>query len=118
MSRAHEPGESIDAREAIELVGADEVWLLDVRETFEWAEGHAPRAHHIPMGELGLRQDELPDDGMPIAVICHVGGRSRVVTDALVRADYAAIDVAGGMVAWRASGGESVVDGVDEDTAV
>jgi rhodanese-related sulfurtransferase len=113
MPSVHEPGESIDAREAISLVAAGEVWLLDVREPFEWSDGHVPEAHHIPMGDLGLRQDELPDDGTPIAVICHVGGRSRMVTDSLVRADYAAIDVAGGMVAWQASGGNVVTGEVD-----
>jgi hypothetical protein len=34
-----------------------------------------------------------------------------MVTDALVGADYAAVDVAGGMVAWQASGGEVVAGG-------
>lgn len=103
-------GESIAAGEAIPLVAAGTLWLLDVREGFEWASGHAPEAHHIPMGELGLRQHELPED-TTIAVICHSGHRSRMVTDALVGADYAAVDVTGGMVAWQASGGEVVAGG-------
>ena len=98
-------GESIEVHEAIALADAGEVWLLDVREPFEWISGHAPVAHHIPMGDLGLRQDELPDDGTVIAVICHLGSRSRRVTDALVQADYRVVDVAGGMVAWQAAGG-------------
>jgi rhodanese-related sulfurtransferase len=103
----HEPGESVTAGEAISLVASGDLWLLDVREDFEWSSGHAPGAHHIPLGELGLRQGELPDD-VTIAVICHVGQRSRMVTNALVDADYAAVDVAGGMVAWQASGGDVV----------
>jgi len=104
-------GASVPAAEAVRLVASGDVWLLDVREGFEWAAGHAPAAHHIPVGELGLRQGELPDDGM-IAVICHVGARSRMVTDALVDADYRAVDVSGGMDAWQASGG-AVVIGTD-----
>lgn len=103
----HEPGESVTAGEAIALVASGELWLLDVREDFEWSSGHAPMAHHIPLGELGPRQGELPDD-TTIAVICHVGQRSRMVTDALVEAEYAAVDIAGGMVAWQASGGDVV----------
>ena len=103
----HEPGESVTAGEAISLVASGDLWLLDVREDFEWSSGHAPGAHHIPLGELGLRQGELPDD-VTIAVICHVGQRSRMVTNALVDADYAAVDVAGGMVAWQACGGDVV----------
>jgi rhodanese-related sulfurtransferase len=107
-------GVSIPAAEAVSLVESGDVWLLDVREDFEWNEVHAPSAHHIPVGDLGRRQHELPDNGM-IAVICHVGGRSRMVTDALVAADYRAVDVSGGMVAWQASGGEVLVGGEAED---
>ena len=104
----HEPGQSIPAGEAVPLVESGALWLLDVREAYEWNTGHAPAAHHIPLGELGLRQHELPED-VTIAVICHLGQRSRMVTDALVGAQYDAVDVAGGMVAWQASGGMVVV---------
>ena len=103
------PGASVAAGEAVSLVAAGELWLLDVREGYEWDAGHAPGAHHIPLGELGMRQGELPDDAT-IAVICHVGYRSRMVADALVEADYRAVDVAGGMIAWQASGGDVVLD--------
>ncbi|MHA7986570.1 rhodanese-like domain-containing protein [Rathayibacter sp. CAU 1779] len=106
-----EPGASIPAGDAIALTESESVWLLDVREHHEWNAGHAPGAHHIPIGELGLRQDELPDDGTVIAVMCHLGYRSRQVTDALVRADYPAVDIDGGLVAWQASGGDVVMDG-------
>ncbi len=97
-------GQSVPAHEVIPLVERGEAWLLDVRERVEWDAGHAPQAHHIPVGELALRQAELPDDRR-IAVICHSGHRSRMVTDALVQADYDAVDVAGGMIAWQAAGG-------------
>lgn len=100
-------GDSIEAGEAVPLVASGELWLLDVREAYEWASGHTSAAHLIPMRELGVRQGELPEDGT-IAVICHSGHRSRMVTDALVAADYAAVDVAGGMLAWQAAGGEIV----------
>nr|WP_233563719.1 rhodanese-like domain-containing protein [Cryobacterium tepidiphilum] len=95
---------SIAAPDAIAAVESGTGWLLDVREDVEWQAGHAPGAHHIPMGEIGRRQDELPA-GETILVICHVGGRSRVVTDALLAADYPAANVEGGMDAWQAAGG-------------
>ncbi|MGO4691028.1 rhodanese-like domain-containing protein [Glaciibacter sp. 2TAF33] len=97
----------IDAAEAIVLVSAGNAWLLDVREDHEWQAGHAPGAHHLPMGELGQRQDELPA-GQTILVICHSGARSRAVTDALRAAEYPALNVEGGMVAWNSAGGEVV----------
>ncbi|GAA4147273.1 rhodanese-like domain-containing protein [Leifsonia shinshuensis] len=104
MSGPYLSEDEVSAARARELVEAGAAWLLDVREAFEWESGHAPDAHHIPMGELGERQHELPED-QQILVICAVGGRSHRVTDALLQADYPAANVAGGMLAWQAAGG-------------
>jgi rhodanese-related sulfurtransferase len=89
-----------------ELLGAGAA-LLDVREPYEWEAGHAPDAHHLPMGQLGL--DNLPA-GRPLLVVCHLGGRSAQVTDALVRAGVDAANVDGGMEAWRRAGLPVVTD--------
>ncbi|PPI11599.1 hypothetical protein C5D04_12860 [Rathayibacter sp. AY1D2] len=99
----------VTAGDAVGLVARDEVWLLDVREPHEWAAGHAPAAHHIPMGEIGARQDELPAD-TAILVVCHSGVRSAMVTQALEGAGYEVTNVDAGMTAWAAAGGD-VVDG-------
>lgn len=98
---------AVDAPEAIRRVHAGEAWLLDVREDDEWRAGHAGAAHHIPMYEIAHRQDELPADE-PILVICHLGQRSRLVTDALRRAGYPAANVEGGMDAWLAADGDVI----------
>lgn len=95
--------DEVSAARAQELVAAGRAWLLDVREPFEWEEVRSPDAHLIPLSQLQDRQDELPDD-QQILVICHSGGRSRMVTDALLRADFPAANVAGGMIAWESSG--------------
>src|SRR5258707_4306171 len=75
-------------------------WLLDVREDEEWAAGYAPGARHIPLGELGARSDELPQDGA-VYVICRSGHRSARAAQALANAGWDAINVAGGMQDWR-----------------
>jgi len=95
--------DEVSAVRAREIVEAGDGWLLDVREGYEWEAGHAPDAHHIPLYELESRQHELPED-QQILVICHSGGRSRMVTDALLRADFPAANVAGGMIAWESTG--------------
>lgn len=80
--------------------------LVDVREQWEWDAGHAPTAIFIPMSELGNRLDELP--GGEILVICHSGARSGRVVEALRPRGYDAVNVAGGMLAWQAAGGDVV----------
>ncbi len=97
----------IGAAEAARLLGTGEAVLLDVREPFEWAQGHAPQATHIPMGELTV--DALPP-GSPLLVVCHLGGRSMQAVVALRRHGIEAVSVAGGMEAWRTAGLPVVTD--------
>src|SRR6202042_671193 len=40
-----------------------DAFLVDVREPDEWTAGHAPGAMHIPLGQLGARYTEIPQDG-------------------------------------------------------
>ncbi|HEX3925927.1 MAG TPA: rhodanese-like domain-containing protein [Streptosporangiaceae bacterium] len=81
----------------------DGAWLLDVRENDEWAAGYAPGARHIPLGELGARTAEIPQD-QTIYVICRSGMRSGRAAHALAGAGWQAINVAGGMQDWAAAG--------------
>ncbi len=105
-----QPGESagrdrtpqVSARAARSLLDSGAV-LLDVREPGEWAEGHAPAALLIPMGEVQARRAELPEDRQ-IVVVCRSGGRSAAITDMLRAAGYQAVNLTGGMCAWTAAG--------------
>jgi rhodanese-related sulfurtransferase len=81
----------------------DGAWLLDVRERDEWVAGHAPGARHIPLGELGARVAEIPQD-QDIYVICRSGIRSGRAAQALAGAGWTAINVAGGMQDWAVAG--------------
>ncbi|MGX7677656.1 rhodanese-like domain-containing protein [Jatrophihabitans sp. DSM 45814] len=106
-SSSDQPTE-ISARAAAELTstpgeGSPRNLLLDVREADEWAAGHAPQAVHIPMSELNSRSSEIPTD-QTIICVCHVGGRSAVVADALNRAGWTALNLTGGMNAWEDAG--------------
>ena len=89
--------------------------LIDVREGYEWEAGHAADAVHLPMGKLS--RQALPA-GRPLLVVCHVGGRSAVATDALVRAGVDAANVAGGMDAWQRAGLAVVTDAGDPGRVV
>ena len=91
--------------------------MLDVRESDEWAAGHAPGATHLPMSELTGRMDELPDTD-PLYVVCRSGGRSARVVAYLAGQGYPAVNVEGGMQAWARQGREIVADGGGEPKIV
>lgn len=88
-------------------VGPD-AYLLDVREPDEWAAGHAPDAHHIPMMEIPGRVAEVPAD-RDVVVICRVGGRSGQVVSYLHQLGRTNVrNLDGGMQDWAATGRELV----------
>jgi rhodanese-related sulfurtransferase len=87
----------------------DDAWLLDVREDDEWAAGHAPDAVHIPLGQLGARTAEIPQDEI-VYVICRSGARSGRATEALAGAGWQAVNVGGGMQGWAAAGRPMITD--------
>ncbi len=77
--------------------------VVDVRERYEFDDGHVPGAVHIPLSIIPLRMDELMKEE-PVWVICESGNRSFQAADYLTRHGYPAINVEGGTSAWRASG--------------
>ncbi|MFJ3798790.1 rhodanese-like domain-containing protein [Streptomyces sp. NPDC090088] len=79
--------------------------LLDVREAGEWAAGHAPQAVHAPLSALAAGAPLPPAAGdRPLVVICRSGVRSREAAALLTARGLDAVDIVGGMTAWRAAG--------------
>lgn len=93
-----------------------DAFLLDVREPFEWAAGHAPHAVHIPLGELQSRVREVPA-GKDVYVVCRSGGRSAQATAYLNAEGWTAANVDGGMQDW-ATAGRPVVSETDDPPAI
>ena len=90
-------------------VGPD-AYLLDVRESDEWAGGHAPGAHHLPMMEVPARMSEVPSDA-DVVVVCRSGGRSGQVVSYLIGNGWDNVrNLDGGMRSWAAAGRELVSD--------
>ncbi len=88
-----------------------ELVVIDVREPFEWDEGHIEGAVHLPMGEAVRRMGEVPA-GRPKAALCAGGLRSSTVISALNReglTDW--YNVIGGMTAWQKEGYPTVKSG-------
>ena len=77
--------------------------LIDVREPFEHASANIAGATLIPMGEVMSQLDALPTD-RTVVVQCQSGGRSARVTAALRAKGYDAVNLVGGILAWKRSG--------------
>lgn len=82
---------------------ADGAPLVDVRMPDEYAEVRVPGAVLVPLPELGARTAEVPSDRR-VYVICATGARSAAAVDALNKAGWDTVNVAGGTRAWAAEG--------------
>ncbi len=82
------------------LKNGNRPFLLDVREKQELREGYISGAKLIPLGQLSGHIEELPKD-REIVCVCRSGNRSRVAAKQLIAAGYSALNMRGGMLAWR-----------------
>ncbi len=79
-----------------------DIFILDVRQPEEYAQGYVPQAYLIPLGELEQRLDEIPRD-RPVIVVCGVGGRSATASERLDALGFDNIyNMPGGTLAWKA----------------
>lgn len=94
---------SVDAPElAARLDGDDPPFLLDVRESWEWAIGNLGDrgARLVPLAELEDRLAELPRD-RPIVVYCKSGQRSATAARLLAARGFSSVEnLEGGIAAW------------------
>ena len=78
--------------------------LIDVREEDEHAAVRTPDARLVPMSTLAARyEDEVPREG-EVLVMCRSGGRSARVAAFLREQGIDAVNVSGGITAWREEG--------------
>ncbi len=78
--------------------------VVDVREPWEFAQGHVPGARLVSLGELAARVGEL-DKERPVAVICATGSRSQSAAALLGQRGFATVyNVVGGTMRWLQSG--------------
>jgi rhodanese-related sulfurtransferase len=103
------PYATVRAREVTALLDAGAT-LLDVRERAEWRSGRAPKARHVPLGELAARVGELPK-GRPVVTVCRSGMRSARAAAVLAGQGWEVYNLAGGMRAWAGAGLPVVANG-------
>lgn len=80
--------------------------VIDVREPWEFAQGHIPGAVLIPLGQLSSRAEEF-DISQPVAVVCATGNRSQSAAAILGQKGFSKIyNLKDGMYGWQMSGME------------
>jgi rhodanese-related sulfurtransferase len=78
--------------------------LVDVRTHAEFAAGHVRGALNVPIGELSRRLGGLGlDPKRPVVAICLSAHRSVPAVRLLRERGFEAVQLAGGMMAWRAA---------------
>lgn len=93
---------NVDPSEAQQALEQGAV-LVDVREPHEWQNGHAPKARHIPLGQLPKRAKELPGN-RDVILVCRSGHRSARAAKMLGAEREGVLNVKGGMSAWARQG--------------
>lgn len=102
FSRTHN-GLELDVVAANGLLTEGSATLVDVREGWEWSQGRASGARHIPLGKLAGALNNLPRDKQ-VLVICASGNRSLSAAQFLQQQGFDAKSVKGGTSAWARAG--------------
>ena len=96
---------TVDELEAVIAAGAE---VFDVREKDDRDTGYIPGSRNVPYRLLATCCPDLPTD-RPVVTICESGSRAAIAASILRSRGYDARPVVhGGMVEWRARGGDTV----------
>lgn len=80
------------------------IFILDVRKETDWEKGYVEGAHHIYLGHVKERLEEIPKD-KKIVIYCDSGNKSTIASSILKKNGYKyAATVMGSMKAWRTAG--------------
>ena len=95
--------EDMEAEQFAALVKQDGVQLLDVRTAQEYAEGHLDGAVNIDVKQPGFLASakEVLNTAQPVAIYCRSGRRSANAADMLVAEGFKAVNLKGGILAWK-----------------
>ena len=96
-------GAQLGTLEATRLMNQGPSLVLDVRDAKEFAEGHLPRARHIPLAELAGRLGEIGKyKEKPVIVTDRAGPRAGAACRLLKKSGFTNVfQLKGGLAAWQ-----------------
>ena len=94
--------QQITQEEAKEMMDAQEVVILDVREQHEYDSGHIPGAVLLPVGTIteDTAAAVIDDLDTVVLVYCRSGNRSKTASQALADLGYTNVYEFGGINDW------------------
>ena len=94
--------QQITQEAAKEMMGTQEVIILDVREQDEYDSGHIPGAVLLPVGAIDedTAAEVIPEKDSTVLVYCRSGNRSKTASAALADLGYTNIYEFGGINTW------------------
>lgn len=105
-----------DARSRVKELSPEEVdsalkantidYIIDVRESDEYQQGHLPQAHHLSKGWIEAKIHHLVKNKDSVIVLyCGGGNRSLLAADNLLKMDYTNLySMSGGFKGWVGAG--------------
>jgi rhodanese-related sulfurtransferase len=99
-----EPFTRLDVAETKQMMENGGVQVIDVRESWEYQNGHIPGAAHIPVNAVLARRSELNGD-RDIIFVCAVGQRSALACEMAAAVGFTRLyNLEGGTEAWIKEG--------------
>ncbi|MFN8523585.1 MAG: rhodanese-like domain-containing protein [Chloroflexota bacterium] len=99
-----EPFKRISVADAKAMLDDGKAVAIDVREGWEWANGHIGTATHTPLARImSAPAASVTQDN--VIFVCEVGQRSAVAAEIAASLGFDNLyNMEGGMTAWRAAG--------------
>lgn len=96
----------ISAEELVPLLESNTVFILDIRNTFDYEKDHIKGAMNIPFAQLGQNLAKIPKD-KPVVLYCYTGQNGGQAVAALNLLGYEAKSLSGGWGGWVSATGSA-----------
>lgn len=90
---------NVSAADVNTMMSEADVQVIDVRESYEWANGHIPEATLVSLQTIPTNMDKI-DKSKKTVVVCASGGRSVSASNYLAAQGYEVYNLVGGMMSW------------------
>ena len=104
----------ITAESVFSMIDQEDVYIIDVREDYEYASGHIENAYNIPLSHFHEIQKLFIELDSTIIVYCRTGVRSQKAAEILLDLGYQNVFDMGGIDMWNY---ELVTDGIVGNSA-